>query len=70
MIEEAAVDVSGNNLEWITAEPFFTKISIPDISLYPAMTGYQFFGLKKKMKKGLRVMIKIEIYFAWKLWYL
>ena len=37
MIEEAAV-------------PFFNNISDPDNSLYPAMTGYQFFGLKKKMK--------------------
>jgi len=25
MIEEAAVDVSGNNFEWITAVPFLTQ---------------------------------------------
>ena len=48
MIEEAVVDVSGNNLEWITAEPFFTKISIPDISLYPAIMSGQIFRFEKE----------------------
>jgi len=59
MIEEAVVDVSGNNLDWITAEPFFKTISVPDLSCYPEMTGYQFFGLKKKIKKGLGVKLKL-----------
>jgi hypothetical protein len=45
----------------------FDTLSVPDSSLYPAMNGYQIFHLKKKMKKGLGVMIKIEIYLAWKL---
>ena len=46
MIEEAAVDVSCNNLEWITAEQLFNTLSVPDLSCYPEMTGYEFFGLK------------------------
>jgi len=52
MIEEAAIDVSGNNFEFSNTKycrTVFTKISVPDFSLYPAITGYQFFGLKKKM---------------------
>ena len=48
MIEEAAVDVSGNNLESITAETVFTKISVPDLSLYPSITSGQFFCFEKE----------------------
>jgi hypothetical protein len=40
MIKEAAVDVSGNNLEWIIqyCRTVFTKISVLGFSLYPAIT--------------------------------
>jgi len=52
MIEEAAINVSGINLEFSNTKycrTVFNALSDPDFSLYPAMTGYQFFGLKKKM---------------------
>ena len=43
MIQEAAIDVSGNNSEWIIqyCRTVFTKISVPDLSLYPAIMSGQ-----------------------------
>jgi len=52
MIKEAVVDVSGNNLKFSSTKycrTVFNTLSVLDLSCYPAMTGYQFFGLKKKM---------------------
>jgi len=52
IIQEAAVDVSGINLEFSNTKycrTVFDTLSVPDLSCYPAMTGYQFFRLKKKM---------------------
>ena len=64
MVEEAAVDVSGNNLESIIqyCRTVFTKISVPDLSLYPAIMSAEFFVLKKKMEKRLGVVLENEFY--------
>jgi len=48
MIQEAAVDMNCSNLECITAETVFTKISVPDLSLYPSITSGQFFCFEKE----------------------
>ncbi len=63
---------SCNNLEFIysTAEQKTTQYTFQN-SLYTLrLQVRKFFILKKKMEKRLGVMIEIEIYLTWQLWYL
>jgi len=51
--EEAVVDVSGNNLEWIIqyCRTVFNTLSVPDFSLYPSITSGQIFHFEKENEK-------------------